>query len=452
MADAGGRALVIEKTDEVGGTLHLSAGSLSAAGTKRQRDRGIEDDAALHAEDVMRITNGAANERLVRLATQEAGATVDWLDDLGYAFDETSPVIYHGYEPYSRARVYYGDDLARSVYKVLRPLWDDHVKAGNIEVRLDTEMIDLIVENEAVVGVRTRFGNAVEDVRAPAVVLMTGGYGSNPEMFAELTPGSPHLVSATRASSTGQGIEIARKHGAAVVGSDNYLGTIGGIEQEPGSGRTDWWGSFANVDPSDRRPREIYVNARGERYVAEDDTSAHVRQSALLDQPDRKVWAVFDETALADGASIVPQWDAAGVRQAAAEGKCAWVAASILELASSTGIDAAGLEKTVSAWNEAVETGRDPLGRRNPTHPVSAPPFYALLTHPTSLFTFAGLDVDEDLRVLTEAGRPIPGLYAAGEAIGGAATTGGAFCTGMLVTPAISFGRIIGRCLAGGSS
>jgi fumarate reductase flavoprotein subunit len=109
MADAGGRALVIEKTDEVGGTLHLSAGSLSAAGTKRQRDRGIEDDAVLHAADVMRITNGAANESLVRLATEEAAATVDWLDEFGYAFDETTPLIYQGYEPYTRARVYYGE-------------------------------------------------------------------------------------------------------------------------------------------------------------------------------------------------------------------------------------------------------------------------------------------------------------------------------------------------------
>lgn len=448
-AEAGGRVAVVEKTAQVGGTLHLSAGSMSAAGTRRQRTRGINDTPALHGDDVMRITGGTADERLVRLATEEAAASVDWLDALGYAFDENTPLIYHGYEPYTRARVYFGDDLARSVYRVLRPLWDEHVEAGRIEVHLSTEMVDLIVDGNAVVGVRVRNQDGQGEIRARAVVLTTGGYGANPTLFSALTPGSPRLVSAVRSSSTGDGIRIARRHGAAIAGSDHYLGTIGGIEQEPGSGHTDWWDSFANLDPSDRPPREIYVNAGGARYVAEDHASAHVRQSALLEQPNRTAWVVFDEPALAAGAPLVPQWEPEAFRRAAGEGKCAWAAASVSQLAVAAGIDSIGLEKTVEAWNASVRSGYDPMGRKDPSHPILSPPFYALLTHPVTLFTFAGLAVDEELRVLSEEGTPIEGLYAAGEVIGGAATTGNAFCTGMLVTPAISFGRILGRRLAG---
>ena len=373
---------------------------------------------------------------------------VDWLDELGYVFDEETPLIYHGYEPYSRARVYFGDDLARTAYRALRPLWDRAAEAGTIDAHFSTEMVDLIVEDGSVLGVRTEGPDGAGELRARAVVLTTGGYGSNPELFAELTPGSPHLVTATRASSTGDGLQVARRHGALVSGADHYLGTIGGIEQEPGSGRTDWWSSFANLDPADRPPREVYVNERGERYVAEDDPSAHVRQSALLEQPGRKMWAILDEQALLDGAPLVPQWDADAWRREATAGKCVWSAPTVAGLAEAAGIDATGLERTVAAWNEAVETGSDLLGRRTTSHRVEAAPLYALLTHPVTLFTFAGLAVDTDLRVLSESGAPIDGLYAAGEVIGGAATTGNAFCTGMLVTPAMSFGRILGRRLA----
>ena len=62
--------------------------------------------------------------------------------------------------------------------------------------------------------------------------------------------------------------------------------------------------------------------------------------------------------------------------------------------------------------------------------------------------TFGGLAVDRDLHVLDGEGRPIPGLFAAGEALGISATSGDSFCGGMLATPALSFGRILGRELA----
>ena len=67
-AEVGGRVAVVEKTADVGGSLHLSAGSMAAAGTRRQRERGIDDDAETHVEDIMRITAGTADEPLVRLA------------------------------------------------------------------------------------------------------------------------------------------------------------------------------------------------------------------------------------------------------------------------------------------------------------------------------------------------------------------------------------------------
>lgn len=65
-----------------------------------------------------------------------------------------------------------------------------------------------------------------------------------------------------------------------------------------------------------------------------------------------------------------------------------------------------------------------------------------------ALISFAGLAVDGELRVLDATGSPIPGLYAAGEVLGAGATMGAGFCSGMGVTPAIGFGRLLGRRLA----
>ncbi|MCY4025808.1 MAG: FAD-dependent oxidoreductase [Acidobacteria bacterium] len=444
-AQHGARVAVVEKTAEVGGSLHVSAGSMSAAGTRRQRERGIDDDPRLHLDDIIRITRGTANPALARLAVEEAPHAVDWLDELGYAFDEATPLIYSGYEPYSRARVYFGQDLARSIYVVLRPLWDEHVAAGRIVPFLETSLQSLLLDEQRVVGVTACRKTGELTLRSQAVVLATGGYGSNPELFSELTPGSPRLVSATRLSSTGDGLQIAREHGAAVRGTEHYLGTIGGIEEEPGSGRSDWWAGYANIYPSERPPAEIHVNGHGVRFVAEDHPSPDLRQRIQLEQPDGKLWVVFGAGALKAGEPLVPQWDAATFRRKAREGRCAFSASTLRELAGRAGIDADGLERTVRAWNEAVRTGVDPLGRREPGPPIDTPPYYALLTHPISLLTFAGLAVDTDLRVLSESGVPIEGLHAIGEVIGGSAVTGNAFCTGMMVTPALSFGRIVGR-------
>ena len=94
----------------------------------------------------------------------------------------------------------------------------------------------------------------------------------------------------------------------------------------------------------------------------------------------------------------------------------------------------------ISIWVMSIRPGTD--------QPIERGPFYALGLPAGVLVTFGGIHVDTELRALDVAGRPIPGLYAAGEVIGGGATSGVAFCGGMLVTPAISFGRILGRTLA----
>lgn len=91
----------------------------------------------------------------------------------------------------------------------------------------------------------------------------------------------------------------------------------------------------------------------------------------------------------------------------------------------------------------------DPDHRPNPSlAPLDRPPYYAVKVVPGSLGTFAGLETDAMARVLDAAGRPVPGLYAAGNDM--ASIFGGNYPSGgITLGPAMTFGYIAGRALAG---
>ncbi len=120
---------------------------------------------------------------------------------------------------------------------------------------------------------------------------------------------------------------------------------------------------------------------------------------------------------------------------------------SLQDLAAMAGIDPAGLLSTVSAYNAAVDGAPDELGRKHLPLPIENPPFYAVENHATTLRTPGGVAVDDRLRVLDAEGRPFGGLYAAGEVLGSAVFSGGGAAAGMSITPATTFGRLLGSSL-----
>ena len=124
-------------------------------------------------------------------------------------------------------------------------------------------------------------------------------------------------------------------------------------------------------------------------------------------------------------------------------------AETIEKLAVKLGLPSENLAETVSEFNNCVQLQKDAqFGRTYLQNSVSKPPFYALLTYASSLVSCGGLAVNGDLQVVDKDDNPIPNLYAIGEIIGAGAMTGNAFCSGMLITPALSFGRILGRNLS----
>ena len=446
-AHRGMRVLAVEKSHQVGGTLYLSGGQMSAAGTRHQQRHGVEDSPEEHFRDVMAFSEGKANQDLVRLATSNAAATIDWLDDLGFEFSPEcpAPTVHYHHNPYSKARMHWGTRAGYSILDLVVPEFECLVAEGSVELMLNTSLTGLGRRGDGEWGVQVDGPGGRMEHASRAVVLTAGGYTANPGMFRRLSNG--RLVSPGLPTVTGDAHRIVSELGGALRNGNRWLPTFGGIEDPDAPHRalhTDYWASLA---PQVRPPWEVYVNRAGKRFMSEEEGDEVTRGRALRAQPGQVFWAIFDEAALDRAPPLLPGWGVEKVRSRAGDSPPLFSADSLEGLAAVAGIDPDGLAATVSAYNAAVGGAPDELGRKHLPLPIGTPPFYAVENHATTLRTPAGVTVDAGLRVLDSEGRPFGGLYAAGETLGSAVFSGGGAAAGMSITPAMTFGRMLGSSL-----
>ena len=185
-AEAGSSVCLIEKDSEIGGTLHLSAGQMSAASTRRQKALGVEDSPEEHFSEVMRIGHEKNDPSIVRIAVEGAPKTLDWLDDLGFPFPDEMPIIYYGHEAYSKPRTAWGPEMGVSILRTIQPVFDDLAGAQKIGLRLEHRLTELITENGRVTGVRAEGPSGTVELSAQHTVLTSGGYAANRKLFSEL--------------------------------------------------------------------------------------------------------------------------------------------------------------------------------------------------------------------------------------------------------------------------
>ena len=454
-AQRGLKVGVVEKSDHVGGAMHWSGGHMSAGGTRLQEEKGIEDSVEKHLADIYRINGKSGDLSLIELAVHEAPKTIEWLDELGMEWAPECPRIIYGHVAYDTARTVYGPEKAISIYKVLLPKWDEEVAKGNIECHFENTFVGLDKSEQRFDTVICLTANGPCTYATNNIVITSGGYGSNPAYFQQKHPGIP-LVSSSYPTATADGHVILEKHGGQFRFGEFHLPSLGGMEEEAGSGRVDFNKNWAMVLTSVyRQPRDIYVNAYGKRFISEDEVSPETRELATMQQPDWCFWVVFDETALnspdenGNHNPIMIGRSVEEMKEEATRSNALCMANTIEELANKTGLPFDNLNQTICDYNSMVDTKEDPdFGRRYLEDPIKTAPFYALKVHASVLVTFGGIKVNKELQVLDSDGEPMPGIYAAGEVLGLGATSGSSFCSGMAITPALGFGRILGRTLS----
>ncbi len=297
-----------------------------------------------------------------------------------------------------------------------------------------------------VTGVRLRGpDNREQGVAASAVLLACGGYAANPEMFEQLN-GYPQYNAAPYRWGRGAGLRLGLSVGGYARGAENIFvnfGTLFDSSSYPANavGRIEHF-------PDRRPPWEIYVNEDGHRFVREDVPSVDAREMALYMQPNYRYWIIFDETILSEAPPIIIGWTHDQVREAFGRRSETFASADTLaDLAAKAGINPTGLDRAVAGYNYGFKTGNDFFGRAHMPQPIARAPFYAIRMQASAVSSTVGLAVDDHLRVVRRDRTVVANLYAAGEILGSSQTMGKAACGGMMVTPALTFGRLLGQSL-----
>jgi tricarballylate dehydrogenase len=262
-----------------------------------------------------------------------------------------------------------------------------------------------------------------EEIGAGAVVLACGGFEANarmregylgPDWGAAKVRGTPY--------NTGEGLQAALDSGAQPYGDWGGCHAIAWDAAAPPTGDRE----LTNLFSKQSYPMGIVVNAEGRRFV---DEGADFRNytyakygAEILRQPGAIAYQLFDSKT--ESLLRQDEYTAPGVSRFEAD--------TIRELAEKMGVNPEALEKTVRTFNAAVQPGKfDPTikdGKRtegieppksNWAQPLDSPPFYGFAVTCGITFTFGGVRIDEDARVLDISDRPIKGLHAARELVGG---------------------------------
>ena len=439
-ADAGAKVLVLERAPETesGGNSRFTAGAFRCVYD------GVDDLRALmpdltdaevanadfgtYAEgqffdDMGRITDYWTDPDLCELLVTRSRATMRWLQGRGVRF---LPIW--GRQAYRVEGQFKfwggltveawggGPGLMDTLYRLAR--------ARGVAIEFGAAATGLIADDAGVRGVRVRQSGRTREVLGKAVVLACGGFEANTEWRTRyLGPGWDLAKVRGARFNTGEGIRMALEIGAASFGAWSGCHAVAWDRNAPD------FGDLAVGDGFQKHsyPLGVMLNANGERFL---DEGADFRNytyakygRAILAQPGQFAWQVFDGkvTPLLRDEYRIKR--ATRVRADTLEALCAQL----------EDVDADRALASLQAFNAAVmrEVPFDPnvkdrrgtrglaVPKSNWANPIDTPPFEAYAVTCGITFTFGGLKIDREARVMDADGAVILGLYAAGELVGG---------------------------------
>lgn len=416
-AELGAKVIWLEKTSMKGGTSTVTEG-INAPNTKAQVEANGIVDTQADFESLMSWHNWGAYGPGIRSYLDNAGTAIDWAIDHGaQLFGDGSMFTCFNEEG---TWINMGEGM-------LSHLWEFGETLPNLDFRLETPAVNLVLDNGKVGGVYAKSpdGSLVR-INAKAVVLATGGFGRNPEMCAErLRVPAERVAFLGFDGQEGDGINMALAAGAL---SQAPSAVMFGLSKVCGESWDSILTAFTQWPPSWREPHEVgrtlpMVNEQGKRFynetlVEDCDTSrintaiaTQTKAFTLFDARHVETYSGFDEYDYGTGIGT-------GELSAAVEGsEYVLKADTIEELAELMGVDAAALVDTVADYNGRAngDGSHDPFGAdaTNMT-PLEQAPFYAAQVEACAYSTCGGVRGDYETRVLDENNEPIEGLFACG--------------------------------------
>jgi len=460
--EAGAKVIVLERApqSEAGGNSFFTAGATrfvfnNIAELREVLDVSEEEERTVDFgvytadnffDDMGRVTQYRCDPDLTEVLVSNSRPTLAWMKKKGVKFEPMYGRQAHKVN--GRFKFFGGQvcafwgggaGLVESEHRIAKTL--------GIPIVYETAAVSLVQEAGRVVGVVVESGGLQSTIRAKAVVLAAGGFESNAAMRARYLGPNWDLakVRGTRFN-MGDGINMAMRAGAMPCGHWSGAHAVGWDMNAPTFGDREVGDGFQKHS----YPFSIMVNADGERFV---DEGADFRNFTyakygldVLKQPGLFSWQVYD-------AKVTPLLrDEYRIRQVTK------VEADTLEALAEKmeGVNPKGFLRTVKAFNAAVrqdipfnsvvKDGRCTEGlavpKSNWANTLDTPPYQAYAVTCGITFTFGGVKVSPQAAVQSVAGQPIPGLFAAGEMVGGLFYFNYPSGTG-LVSGAV-FGRIAG--------
>ncbi|MBP1626615.1 MAG: hypothetical protein H6Q00_1090 [Holophagaceae bacterium] len=425
--EAGLKVVVVEKMK----TYSARGMHNGAIGTKAQKKAGISIDKDRVVAELMAFSGNRVHQKLVRLWVEKSGEVMDHFCDLAaakgmgvmvvdtFAVGRKYPDLYPGYSTAHQFTLPGADFSAGNTYIPTQQnflgMLEEETKKRGAQFLYSTPAQQLIREKSGrVVGVVAKGkGGYIRILAKKGVIIATGSYTENPEMINAWCPEAalPELKIYTPfGGNTGDGLKMALWVGASMQSFPH--GTM--IHTIPGIGTDIMAGNQSFMQ----------VNKFGERFCNEALPNQTLYNGRSM-QPSKKAWAVFDDNWERDHATFKSGFDGpicedrAGLEDSVKKG-LALKADTLEGLARAMGVPAESLKASAARYSKFAKQKKDEDFDKEPflMFPIEKGPFYALPIKTCLLVTVGGLNVDQDMQVLDKQDNRIPGLYAAGNAMG----------------------------------
>jgi fumarate reductase flavoprotein subunit len=416
--DAGITVAIVEKRDRPGGNSSLSTGSVPGAGTRWQRDAGIEDSPDRMVADLMAVSGHHDADELTRLMAEQSAPLCEWLiEGLGARMELITAYrhIGHSVERLHAPRSRRGQDLVDDLLRL--------VADRGIPLAVGNAVDGLTSDDGAVTGAIV----AGEAVRAAKVLLATNGFAADRAMVREHCPEIDGADYFGAPGSTGEAVRWGVPLGAALGNMGAYQGYAAVAFPQ---GQLLSWTTIEKGG--------ILVGRDGRRFGNEDAGYSGFAPAVMA--RGSEAFAIYDRR-IHEIAALEEEY-----AEMARMGAVRW-ADTPRALAEAAGLDPAGLAEAMDAYDAAARgEAPDPFGRRAFGLAPLEPPLGVVTVKPGLFHTQGGLMVDRHARVRLQSGGVVPNLFAGGGAAAGISGRSGAggYASGNGLLTALGLGRIAG--------
>jgi tricarballylate dehydrogenase len=381
--------------------------------------------------DLLRVTGGQTNSELARIAIRESANCMHWMSSHGVRFQPSLSGTLH----LGRTNLFFlggGKALLNSYY--------DAAERRGIRIFYSAEVVGLKISAGIFESVTVLLRNQPVEIRAKALIAATGGFEANLDWLKEawgeaaenfLIRGTPY--------NQGKLLRLLLDDGVEPVGDPKQCHAVAIDARAP-----KFDGGI--VTRLDCVPLGIVVNRLGERFYDEGEDLWPKRYAIwgrlVAQQPGQTAYSIIDSKAIGKFMpSVFP----------AIRGN------TIRELAANLGVPADPLECTVDRFNRAVQPGKfdyellDDCRTRGLSpekshwaQTIDSPPFLGYPLSPGITFTYLGVKVNLQARVVMSDGSAVPNIFAAGEIMAGN-ILGQGYLGGLGMVIGTVFGRLAGQ-------